>query len=90
MPLRASTAVVFDMGRLSSRVSSNLPHALDLLREQDVCGGRLVMSLSDVGLGDVQVLSCHVERRVSHFPAERHYVASVPKEADCMLMSEIV
>ena len=67
MPLRASTAVVFDMGRLSSRVSSNLPHALDLLREQDVCGGRLVMSHADVGLGEAQILPCHGERRVSHF-----------------------
>ena len=90
MPLRASTAVVFDMGRLPSRGSSYLPHALDLLREQDVCGTRLVMSHPDVALGDVQILPRHVERRVSHFPAERHYVASVPKEADCVLVSEIV
>ena len=48
------------------------------------------MSLPDVAFGDVQILPGHVERSVSHFPAERHYVASVPKEADCMLMSEIV
>ena len=90
MPLRASTAVVFDMVRLPSRVSSDFSHALDLLREQDACGGRLVMSLSDVAFGDVQVLPRHVERRVSHFTAERHNVATIPQEADCVLMSKIV
>ena len=90
MPLRASTAVVFDMGRLSSRVSSDFPHALDLLREKDACRGRFIMSHADVALCNIQILPCHVERRVSHFPAERHNVASVPKEADCVLVSEIV
>ena len=90
MRLRGSTAVVRGMAALPSRVSCDSAEALLLLREQDACGTRLVMSLSDVGLGDVQVLSCHVERRVSHFPAERHYVSTIPKEADCVLMSEIV
>ena len=90
MPLRASTAVVRDMVRLPSRVSSDFSHALDLLRENDACGGRLVMSLPNVAFGDVQILPRHVERCVSHFPAERHNVAAVPKEADCVLMSEIV
>ena len=90
MRLRAPTAGVRDMAALPSRVSSDFPHALDLLREQDVCGTRLVMSLPDVALGDIQILPRHVERRVSHFPAERHYVSTIPEEADCVLMSEIV
>ena len=78
------------MVRLSSRGSSDFPHTPDLLREKDACGGRLVMSLPDVALGDIQILPRHVERRVSHFPAERHYVSTIPEEADCVLMSEIV
>ena len=90
MPLRAPTAVLFDMARLPSCVSSDSPHALDLLREQDACETRLVMSLPDVALGDVQILPGHVERRVSHFPAERHNVSTIPEEADCVLVSEIV
>ena len=48
------------------------------------------MSLPDVALGDVQVLSRHVERRVSHFPGERHNVSTIPEETDCVLVSEIV
>ena len=90
MRLRGSTAVVRGMAALPSRVSCDSAEALLLLREQDACRTRLVMSLPDVALGDVQVLSRHVERRVSHFAGERHNVAAIPKEADCVLMSKIV
>ena len=67
MPLRASTAVVRGMAALSARVSCDSADALLLLREKDACGGRLVMSHADVGLGEAQILPCHGERRVSHF-----------------------
>ena len=90
MRLRGSTAVVRGMAALPSRVSCDSADALLLLREKDACGGRLVMSLPDVALGDVQILPCHGEVRVSHFPGERHDVAAVPEEADCVLMSKIV
>ena len=90
MRLRAPTAGVRGMAALSARVSCDSAEALLRLREKDACGGRLVMSLPDVGLGDVQILPGHVERRVSHFPAERHNVSTIPEEADCVLVSEIV
>ena len=64
------------MARLSSRVSSDFPHALDRLRTQRVHRRESGVSLLDILAGERDVSACHGHGRMSHDVLEAECVAS--------------